>query len=505
MPASTAVHPDSPPVSRRLITISIMLATIMQALDTTIANVALPSMQGAMSATQDQISWVLTSYIVAAAIFTPVTGVLAGRLGRKQVFIASVIGFTIASMLCGASTSLTEIVIFRLLQGVFGAGLVPLSQAILLDTYPTERHGSAMAIWGLGVMVGPILGPSLGGYLTEYYNWRWVFYINLPVGLLALLGIITSVPKGMPVKRHSFDFLGFIFLSVAIGSLQLMLDRGQSLDWFSNREIVIETVITGLFLYLFLVRMFTAENPFIEASMFTDRNFVVGLVFIFVVGTTLYATLALLPPFMQHLMGFPVITTGYVLAPRGMGTMVAMMIVGRLIGRIDTRLLILTGLGLTALALGTMSTFTLEVSKSMLIWTGIIQGLGFGFVFVPLSTNTFMTLPSRFRTEGTAMYSLMRNIGSSIGISVVVTLLARNTQINHASLAANLNPFRLALLPTELPKIINWASVTGRVALDGEVTRQAATIAYLNDFTLVMWLTLAAIPLIFFFKSVPQK
>jgi DHA2 family multidrug resistance protein len=500
-----AAQTEAPPVSRGLITISIMLATIMQALDTTIANVALPSMQGAMSATQDQISWVLTSYIVAAAIFTPVTGVLAGRLGRKQVFIASVIGFTIASMLCGASTSLTEIVIFRLLQGVFGAGLVPLSQAILLDTYPTERHGSAMAIWGLGVMVGPILGPSLGGYLTEYYNWRWVFYINLPIGLLALLGIITSVPKSRPAKQHAFDFSGFIFLSLAIGALQLMLDRGQSLDWFSSREIIAEAVVTGLFLYMFLVRMFTAECPFIEPGLFKDRNFVVGLMFIFVVGTTLYATLALLPPFMQQLMGFPVITTGYILAPRGMGTMFAMLIVGRLIGRVDTRLLIFTGLALTALALGTMSTFTLDVDKATLAWTGVIQGFGFGFVFVPLSTTTFTTLPSRFRTEGTAMFSLMRNIGSSIGISVVVTLLARNIQINHASLAANLNPFRLALLPTELPKILDWTNVAGRVALDGEVTRQAATIGYLNDFTFVMWLTLASIPFIFLFKASSKR
>lgn len=477
-----------------------MLATIMQALDTTIANVALPSMQGAMSATQDQISWVLTSYIVAAAIFTPLTGVLAGRLGRKQVFIVSVVGFTIASMLCGASTSLTEIVVFRLLQGVFGAGLVPLSQAILLDTYPVERHGSAMAIWGLGVMVGPILGPSLGGYLTEYYNWRWVFYINLPVGLLALLGIMTSVPKSSAGRQHQFDYLGFIFLSIAIGALQLMLDRGQSLDWFSSNEVVIEAVATGLFLYMFLVRMFTADNPFIEPGLFTDRNFVVGLMFIFVIGTTLYATLALLPPFMQHLMGFPVITTGYILAPRGLGTMVAMIIVGRLVGRIDTRLLIVTGLGLTTLALGAMSSFTLDVSPALLAWTGVIQGLGFGFVFVPLSTITFMTLPARFRTEGTAMYSLMRNIGSSIGISVVVTLLARNTQINHASLAANLNPFRLAQLPTDLPRLLDWTTLTGRVALDNEVTRQAAAIAYLNDFTFVMWLTIAAIPLILLFK-----
>ncbi len=494
MPAA-GVKAASEAPSRGLITVSIMLATIMQAIDTTIANVALPSMQGGMSATLDQISWVLTSYIVAAAIMTPVTGVLAARLGRKKVFLTSVVGFTVASMLCGASTSLTEIVVFRLVQGVFGAGLVPLSQAVLLDTYPREKHGSAMAIWGLGVMVGPIIGPSLGGYLTEYYNWRWVFYINLPIGLIAFAGIMASVPESKIDRDRSFDYFGFVLLSCAIGALQLMLDRGQSLDWFSSLEIVIESVAALLFLYMFLVHTFSAEQPFIQPAMFADRNFVVGLIYIFIVGITLYATLALLPPFMQ-MMGFPVVTTGYVLAPRGMGTMVAMVLVGRLIGKVDTRLLILTGLSLTILALFIMGHFTTEVSIPIIVWTGVIQGLGFGFVFVPLSTSTFATLPAYFRNEGTSMYSLMRNIGSSIGISMVVTMLARNTQINHAFLAETMQPFRPALAPENLPKIWDWTTTAGTVALNGEVTRQALTIAYLNDFRLIMWITIASIPLL---------
>ena len=494
--AASEVQAGEQAPSRGLITISIMLATIMQAIDTTIANVALPSMQGGMSATQDQISWVLTSYIVAAAIMTPVSGVLAARIGRKKVFLASVVGFTIASMLCGASTSLSQIVFCRLLQGVFGAGLVPLSQAVLLDTYPREKHGSAMAIWGLGVMVGPIIGPSLGGYLTEYYNWRWVFYINLPIGLIAFTGIMTSVPESKLNISRGFDYFGFFLLSLAIGALQLLLDRGQSLDWFSSREIIIETVAAGLFFYMFLVHMLTSDNPFIQPSMFADRNFVVGLIYIFIIGITLYATLALLPPFMQQMMGFPVVTTGYILAPRGMGTMVAMLLVGRLIGRVDTRLLIFTGLSLTVLALFIMGHFTTEVSISVLVWTGVIQGLGFGFVFVPLSTSTFATLAPHFRTEGTSMYSLMRNIGSSIGISVVVTLLARNTQVNHASIAETMQPFRQALSPENLPKIWDWTTLTGTIALNGEVTRQALTIAYLDDFKLIMWITMASMPLL---------
>ena len=480
--------------ARSLITVSIMLATIMQALDTTIANVALPHMQGSMSATQDQIAWVLTSYIVAAAIMTPPTGYLAARFGRKRLFLAAVTGFTVASMLCGAATSLPELVLFRLLQGAFGAGLVPLSQAVLLDTYPRERHGSAMAMWGVGVMVGPILGPTLGGYLTEAYNWRWVFYINLPVGVLALLGILAFVPETERDRGRPFDVFGFALLSLAIGALQMMLDRGQSKEWFASTEIVGEAVLAGLFMYMFLVHMFTADRPFIEPGLFKDRNFAVGLFFIFVIGVILLATLALLPPFLQNLMGYPVLTTGYVLAPRGMGTMLAMVIVGRLSGKVDARALILVGLSLTALSLWEMADFTTDVSLWTLVHTGILQGLGLGFIFVPLSTITFATLAPQFRNEGTAMYSLLRNIGSSIGISVMMTLLGRNIQINHASLVTLLTPFSQAL--QSVGPVWDPHTAAGALALNGEVNRQAATIAYLEDFRLMMWVSLLAIPLI---------
>lgn len=489
------------PLQRGLITVSIMLATIMQALDTTIANVALPHMQGTMSATQDQISWVLTSYIVAAAIMTPPTGVLAARIGRRRLFAIMVSGFTVASMLCGAATSLTEIVVFRLLQGVFGAGLVPLSQAVLLDTYPREKHGSAMALWGMGVMVGPILGPTLGGYLTEFYNWRWVFYINLPFGLLALFGILAFVPETARDGSRRFDFFGFALLSLAIGSLQLMLDRGESQDWFGSTEIVVEAVLAALFFYMFLVQMFTAERPFIEPGLFKDRNFAVGLFLIFIIGIVLLATMALLPPFLQNLMGFPVLVTGFVLAPRGIGTMFAMMIVGRLVGRVDTRLLILVGIGLTALSLKEMAGFTAEVDVSTLVWTGVVQGLGLGFIFVPLSTTAFSTLRPQYRNEGTAMFSLMRNIGSSIGISVMMTLLAQSTQVSHADIASVLTPFRDTLQAPWLPQIWDWHTTAGAVALDREVTRQAQTIGYLNDFTVMMWITLLAAPLLLLLRK----
>ncbi|WP_374314314.1 DHA2 family efflux MFS transporter permease subunit [Dongia sp.] len=490
--------------SPMLITVSIMLATIMQALDTTIANVALPRMQGSLSATQDQVSWVLTSYIVAAGIMTPATGFLSTRFGRKRLFVWSVIGFTLTSMLCGLAASLEQMVLFRLLQGVFGAALVPLSQAILLDTYPREKHGKAMAMWGVGVMIGPILGPTLGGLLTEYYNWRWVFLINLPFGLLALSGILAFVPETEKDPTRAFDGLGFAFLALTIGALQMLLDRGELLAWFESTEIQIEALIAGLALYMFVAHMLTHHRPFLDRHLFLDRNFVIGLVFIFIIGIILLATMALLPPFLQHLKGYPVVTTGYLLAPRGLGTMVSMMLVGRLMGKVDTRALIFLGLALTSFSLFQMGRFSLDVTEFMLVESGVIQGLGLGLIFVPLSTLTFSTLAPHLRTEAAAMFSLMRNIGSSIGISIVTALLSRNTQTNHAGLAEHVSIFNPMMQAPYLPQSWSLDSATGLAALDAEVTRQAASIAYIDDFVLMMWVTLCAVPLLVLLKK-PRK
>jgi DHA2 family multidrug resistance protein len=497
----TATSSSAAPVNRGMITVSVMLATVMQVVDTTIVNVALPHMQGSMSATQDQISWVLTSYIVAAAIFTPLTGVLAERLGRKRLFALAVIGFTLASMLCGAANSLTELVVFRALQGALGASLVPLSQAVLLDTYPREKHGSAMALWGMGVMVGPILGPTLGGYLTEYYSWRWAFYINLPVGILALLGVLAFVPNATGVQRRGFDLFGFALLSIAIGALQLMLDRGNTLDWFDSTEVVLEAATAALAFYLFMVHMFTAEKPFIEPGLFTDRNFVAGVLLMFTVGVLLLATMALLPPFLQSLLGFPVITAGYVLAPRGVGTMAAMMIVGRVVGKVDTRLLVLGGLMLMAWSLHAMTQWNTDVGTAEIISTGVVQGVGLGFIFVPLSTIAFATLAPRYRNEGTAMFSLIRNLGSSVGISLVMTVLGHEIQASHAALSENITPFRDAFQGPGVPTLWNLSTELGRIALDAEVTRQAVTIAYINDFRFMMYLSVLAVPLLLLLRS----
>jgi DHA2 family multidrug resistance protein len=480
---------------RGTITVCVMLATIMQALDTTIANVALPYMMGSLSATLDQINWVLTSYIVSAAIATPLTGFMVARFGRKPIFIAAVVGFALASVLCGLVESLDQMVLYRLLQGVFGAPLVPLSQAVLLDSYPRERHGSAMAIWGVGVMVGPILGPTLGGWLTDVYDWRWVFFINVPVGIITMLGLMAYLSDSPRNTRSRFDWFGFAFFAVAIGALQMMLDRGEQLDWFSSMEITIEAGLAAIGFYMFLAHVLTADNPFIEPGMFADRNFSVGLIAIFIVGIILLATLALLTPFIQNLMGYPVLTAGLIMAPRGIGTMIAMMIVGRIIGRFDSRVIFAFGLSLLALTLWEMTNYTLDVSEGTLIRTGIVQGFGLGFVFIPLSTITFATLEPRYRTQGTALFSLMRNIGSSIGISVMTFLLTRNTTIMHADLTAYVTPFNLGL---HLPGVTqNWdiATTLGKASLDNEITRQSSVIAYANDYRLMMFVALLSLPL----------
>ncbi len=500
----TSVAPPAREVNRGLVTVSVMLATLIQALDTTIANVALPEMQGSLSATLDQVSWVLTSYIVAAAIMTPLAGYLASRFGRKRVFLLCVAGFTIASMLCGAATSLPEVVVFRFLQGICGAGLVPLSQSALLDTYPREQHGQAMAMWGVGVMVGPIIGPTLGGWLTDAYSWRWVFYINLPIGVLAFLGLLFFVPEGQRDKDRPFDLFGFVLLSIGIGAMQMMLDRGQSQDWFSSSEVVIELVICGLFFYLFLAHMFTARHPFVEPALFRDRNFAVGQLIIFVLGVVLLATMALLPPFLQNLLNYPVLAAGWVMMPRGVGTMAAMFLVGRMVGKVSPRLLILFGIGLTSFSLWQMSQFDMNVAEWPIIWSAMMQGAGFGFVFVPLSTLTFATLAPKYRNEGSSMYSLLRNLGSSIGVSIVVARLAQMTQVNHAVIAEHVTPFRDALNPAILPQAWNWTTQAGAMALNAEVTRQAATIAYVDDYRFLMYVLLAAAPLVVLLRP-PKK
>src|SRR5271168_1897873 len=350
-PTSVPVSSAVPGLRRNMVTICAMTATIMQALDTTIANVALPYMQGSLSASQDQINWVLTSYICAAAIMTAPVGWIANRFGRKRIFIICSAGFTIASVMCGVAQDINQMVLFRLLQGVFGAALVPLSQAVMLDSYALHERAKAMSIWGMGVMMGPIMGPSLGAWLTETYSWHWVFFVNLPFGIFTVLGLMIFMDETKKNFELKFDWFGFLALSVGIGSLQIALDRGEQLGWLESNEIISEFIVSAIGFYYFFAHSFTTSRPFIQFSLFKDRNFVTGCIFMAVMGLVLYSTMALASPYLQNVVGYPIITAGVLLESRGCGTFVAMMLVGRLMRTIEARTLIITGLSLTALSL----------------------------------------------------------------------------------------------------------------------------------------------------------
>src|SRR3982074_2246812 len=490
MPTSAASPVAVPGLRRNMVTICAMTATIMQALDTTIANVALPYMQGSLSASQDQINWVLTSYIVRAATLTTPPGA-----GRERIFIVCPAGFTVASVLCGLAQDINQMVLFRLLQGVFGAALVPLSQAVMLDSYALHERAKAMSIWGMGVMMGPIMGPSLGAWLTETYSWHWVFFVNLPFGFFTVLGLIVFMDETKKELNLRFDWLGFTALAVAIGSLQLALDRGEQLGWLESGEIIAEFIISAIGFYYFFAHSLTTAKPFIQFAIFKDRNFVSGCVFMAVMGLVLFSTMALSSPYLQNVIGYPIITAGLLLASRGCGTFVAMMLVGRMMRYIEARTLIISGLSLTCLSLFYMTGWTDQTGVPEIVTLSIIQGFGFGLVFVPLSTVAFLTLPNHLRTDGTSMLTLMRNVASSIGISVVIAQLTEGSRRTYAILSQHVNPFNHALQMPDVRSMIDMGTDKGRAMMDVMVNLQAQIIAFSQDYQMVMIFTLCAIPL----------
>jgi DHA2 family multidrug resistance protein len=484
-----------PGLRRNMVTICAMTATIMQALDTTIANVALPYMQGSLSASQDQINWVLTSYIVAAAIMTAPVGWIANRFGRKRTFVVCSAGFTIASVLCGVAQDINQMVLFRLLQGVFGAALVPLSQAVMLDYYTLQERAKAMSIWGMGVMMGPIMGPSLGAWLTETYSWHWVFFVNLPFGFVTVLGLLAFMDETDQNHALRFDWFGFGALAVAIGALQVALDRGEQLGWLESNEIIAEFIISGIAFYYFFAHSFTTSKPFIQFGLFRDRNFITGCIFMTVMGLVLYSTMALSSPYLQNVLGYPIITAGILLASRGSGTFVAMMLVGRLLRYFEARTLIICGLIVTAASLFQMTGWTDQTGVPEIVTVSIVQGFGFGLVFVPLSTVAFMTLSNQLRTDGTSMLTLVRNVASSIGISIVIAQLTEGSRRIYAILSEHINPFNQAIQMPDVSRLINLNTDSGRALADVMVTLQAQIIAFSQDYQLVMIFVLCSIPL----------
>lgn len=492
-------HIVLPRSTRLLLTIFIMTAAVMNQVDVTIANVALPHIQGSTSASREQISWVLTSYIVAMAIFTPLVGWFANRFGRRRVMLISILCFTIASGLCGIAVNLEELILFRMLQGMSGAALVPLSQATLFDMNPPEEHGKAMTIFGLAAITGPLMGPLLGGWLTDNLSWRWCFLINLPLGLFAWMGLSTLMPEFRNEDGSRLDFLGFGLLALAIGAMQLMLDRGQLLDWFDSAEIWTYAVLCLTCVYLFIVHSLTARNPFVSLAVFTDRNFIICSTVGFFLGILIYSPMALLPQILEGLMGYPIMEVGMVLAPRGIGVLLAMLVMGRIINLVDYRLLIVTGLIINGLAMLEMSSISLQADERLIITTGIVQGVGSSMIFVPLTTMAFATLPPRYRNEASAVNTLLRNFGASVGIAVMQAVAVRTTATVQSRLTEGLRPDNPAVRLGAPDLDLN--SPQAAMEMSHEAFRQASMVSYVDVFWAMFLIATAASLLVLLLRS----
>ncbi|WP_460099451.1 DHA2 family efflux MFS transporter permease subunit [Qipengyuania sp. 483] len=490
-----------PVANHMLLIVGIMGASLLQVLDTTIANVAIPHMQSALGATAESVTWVLTSYIIASAVALPITGWLADRIGARRLFILSVAGFVATSMLCGIAQNLEEMVLFRAAQGVAGAFIAPLSQSFMLDTTKPSRHPQMMAIWGMGIMIGPILGPVLGGWLTENWNWRWVFYVNLPIGILSLAILMANLPHREQLTRR-FDIFGFTLLAIALGSFQLLLDRGQQTDWFDSYEIWTYAFLCISATWMAVIHLGTARNGLFDRALFADRNFVIALFFMLVIGAVLFSVMALMPPMLQGLFGYDVIDTGLVLMPRGIGVLLSMQVAGFLMRKgFDARPVVAVGFLICGVSLYEMSHWSLAVDRYNIVFSGLVQGLGIGLVFIPLNVSAFATLAPRLRTDGSSLLNLLRSLGASAGISLMTVMLARNTQTSHSDLAGHVTSSVLNSVDVStVDRFQNMGDAVLRV-IDGEVTRQAAMIAYIDDYYLMMWMSFAAVPLAFLMKK----
>jgi len=479
-----------------LLTASVMLASLLYSVDWTIAAVSLPYMQGTFSATQDQISWVITSYLVASAIMIPTAGWLSTRFGRKRVFLCAVAGFTFTSVLCGAANSLTTEVLARIAQGMSGAFLIPLSHAIILDTYPQEQHGKAMALWGAGSVFGSVIGPTIGGYLTEYWSWRYIFYVNVPFGLIALLGVLAFVPETQRDPNRRLDWFGFATLAAGIGALQMMLDRGQRLDWFESEEIILLACAAALGLYLFVVHSLTSPDPFLNTRLLTQRSFAVSLLLISFYGFLTLPPMVLMPAFLENLRGYSIDSVGVLQSPRGVGLLAALIVSSRIAGKIDPRILIAAGFSFLAASCWEMSSWTAEVGAWPIVWTGLVQGVGAGILLVPIQMIAFPTLAPQLRTEAAAVFNLVRSVFSSVGVSIALTLFVVASTEGHARLVEHISPYAQGFRFVAKSATLNAGTEHGLAMLEQEIQLQAAMLGYNRIFLFIAVASLIALPLL---------
>lgn len=487
--------------SRLLLTVAVMSAAFLQVLDTTIVNVALPHIAGELSATPDQISWVLTSYLVATGVMLPLTGYFSERWGQRRFLFVSIFGFVIASGLCGVSTNLTALILFRILQGIFGAPLIPLSQSILVQAFSAEERGRAMAIWGMGIMLAPIMGPTLGGYLTDVLTWRWTFFINLPMGMLSLLIAIRTVPD-TPRRSRTFDWLGFLLLFAAIGGLQFVIDRGNQEDWFESDAIVIAAVLSIVGFLAFVYRGFVRrETALFDLRIFRDRNFITGCALVTTYQMSLFGAILLTPLYFEDLLGYPADLAGVLMAPRGVAGLISMLVVGRYIARVPPRTLILGGIALWALGAFPMTHYGLQMNTWFLLWPMIIQGLGLGMVFVPGATIAYATLPREVSAEAAGLYNLIRTVGTSIGISLTATIFAHQAQVAWNETGSQIHPFNpamegyfdglgMSLFDPGVPSV-----------LAHEVLRQSLMIGMVDALAVLAWSFVLMLPLAFLLRG----
>ncbi len=485
----------------KLITIALILAPLLQVFDTSLISIALRHMQGSLSATQDQIAWVLTSYLIALAVMTPLWGAVSSIFGRKPLLLLSIVGFIVFSLLSGTSDTLTEIVIYRFVQGMFGAALIPLSQSSLLSIYPREDFGIAMGWWGVGIMFGPVFGPTLGGYITEYFNWRWVFYLNLPIGLMAFVMIALLVPRPGNNKKREFNYFGFVMLAITVGSLQFILDRGERLDWFSSPTIIVLALVAAGALWVFLVNSLTSKVPLVDPLIFRDTNYVFGIILRILFGVMLFGSLVLIPPFLQNQGGYPMIDSGIIMAARGAGAMFAALFVGHLMKIIDPRIVISFGMTLCALTMWQFSNYTQDINLTSVLINNFLQGIALSCFVIPVNTIAFSTMASEQRDAGTAFYSLLNNMGRSLGIALFASYLARNTQAAHSVLSELITPFGDGWRHGIVPEAWDMTSISGLRAINRMVTQQAELIAYIDDFRLLAIIIVVCLPAVLLMRN----